>query len=201
MQKHTHTHILGAFMHSSGKKKTKKHFHFRMICGIYQTINWLTLITGGFHGFQVTRKYTDTYSMHEIVWSHKYNPPNTQTHIHPHTQVPHSTFISHHTQQLRKQNPSNQDCYVPVSPHFPCRNWTTTDTTLYSPDPDCEVGSGGEHNCMLKRLRNERPVLLSWCFLCGLIVGTCSHAALWVPVGVHVGLGVVQKSGRGGNIV
>lgn len=39
---------------------------------------------------------------------------------------------------------------------------------------------------MLKRLRSERPVLLSWLFLCGLIVGTCSHAALWVLVGVHV---------------
>lgn len=100
-----------------------------------------------------------------------------------------------------KQNPSNQDSTVFLSLHLPSRNWTTTDTTLCSPNPDCEVGSGGEHNCMLKRLRNGRPVLLSWCFLCGLIVGTCSHAALWVPVGVHVGLGVVQKSGRGGNIV
>lgn len=34
---------------------------------------------------------------------------------------------------------------------------------------------------MLKRLRSERPVLLSWLFLCGFIVGTCSHAALLSP--------------------
>lgn len=46
--------------------------------------------------------------------------------------------------------------------------------------------TAGWNNCMLKRLRSERLVLLSWLFLCGLIVGTCSHAALWVLVGVHV---------------
>lgn len=68
-------------------------------------------------------------------------------------------------------------------------------------NPDCERSIAGWNNCMLKRLRNERPVLLSWLFLCGLIVGTCSHAALWVPAGVHVGLEVVQRSGRGGCFV
>lgn len=46
------------------------------------------------------------------------------------------------------------------------------------PNPVCELGSKGEHNCMLKRLRNGHPVLLNLCFLCGLIVETCSHAVL-----------------------
>lgn len=196
MQTHTHMGIT----HSSGKKTTTKklHIHFSIICGIYQSIVRLMLFSGLFHGFQVTFKYTDTYEWNCRVM-YKYHLPTTQTHsglthiyIHPPTHTHNNSC---------KQNPSNQDSNVPLSPHLLRRNWTTTDTTLYSPDPDCEVGSGGEHNCMLKRLRNGRPVLLSWCFLCGLIVGTCSHAALWVPVGAHVGLGVVQKSGRGGNIV
>lgn len=46
------------------------------------------------------------------------------------------------------------------------------------PNPVCELVSKGEHNCMLKRLRNGHPVLLNLCFLCGLIVETCSHAVL-----------------------
>lgn len=160
-------------------------------------------LLGFFHGF---RLYANTQTpMAVIVGSHTNIISQPHKHISctytfNHTHKRPIQFLSVFTHNC-KQNPFNQDSNVPLSPHLPCRNWSTTDTTLYSPSPDCEVRSGGEHNCMLKRLRNGRPVLLSWCFLCGLIVGTCSHAALWVPVGVHVGLGVVQKSGRGGNIV
>lgn len=43
----------------------------------------------------------------------------------------------------------------------------------------------------------ETNVQFCWAgvFLCGLIVRTCSYAALWVPAGVHVGSEVEWKNG------
>ena len=187
VRKHTQTHTYKGFVDSSFQKVPYAiRFHVWRLSGSC-----------------CNTQDTNTWNCKIHIQVKTPNPSNlllSSTHtLHPCTQAPHSTAISLHTQQLLQNKKSFQSStLVSISP---CRSCDTTDTTLYSPDPDCEAGSGGEHNCMLKRLRNGRPVLLSWCFLCGLIVGTCSHAALWVPVGAHVGLGVVQNSGRGGNVV
>lgn len=74
------------------------------------------------------------------------------------------------------KNPTNQDSNVSTDPSALSELLQIQRCT--PPNPDYELESRGEHNCMLKRLRNGHPVLLNRCFLCGLIVETCSHAVL-----------------------
>ena len=113
---------------------------------------------------------------HKIVGSRRTVPIHSPTH----TRTPFNFYLSSRTAATAKK------ILLIKTAVYPCLHISPVGTELLQtprcapphPDPDCEVGSGGEHNCMLKRLRNGRPVLLSWWFLCGLIVGTCSHAAL-----------------------
>lgn len=51
---------------------------------------------------------------------------------------------------------------------------------------------------MLKRLRNRASSSAEQVLLCGLIVGTCSHAALCSPIAAHIGLWEGLGGGLGG---
>lgn len=86
---------------------------------------------------------------------------------------------------------------------YPCLHISPVTEPLQTPrcTPPIPIVNWGVKGKIIACLNAwETNVQFCWAgvFLCGLIVGTCSHAALWVPVGVHVGLEVVQKSGRGG---
>lgn len=126
------------------------------MCDDYKIVTWMKLIV---HGFGITCRQIG--KLHII------------------TSIQLLAFLTHN---FYNQNPTNWVSTYPclTSPlQLNCHRHRAVPTP-----PNAELRRPGQSNCMLKRLRNKPPVLLSWCFLCSLIVGMCSHAALSVIVSV-----------------